>query len=502
MIVKTPILRRLLLPLAIGLFSAPLAVAQDTPLLRVTVADTASATLDRLVDAMAADAGLTGQLAVSHAASLPALRSFCRNQPDSSPNVVLSTHRMESTLAAECAKNGIGNIAIVEIARDPLILAVRNGSALTGLTSRQIYLAAAREIPFHDEFVRNTSVRWSDVDASLPAQDIRFQLPMRDEGTHDTLDSFVLEGGCRNETPVKLIFSAQQRTVRCTTTRTDRVREVPRAQAMRALLDAPVGTVGVLSQFDLNQSNGQLVSLTLDGVSPTMEAIRSGSYDFSGSFLLYAKRDGGSPASPATAAVERIIEAAQTDAITGPDGFVAKYGLTPLPDDDRVAQRVKLAAGSATYSLGSLMGWATDAAAEAWRMFGPRTTQMQPAAAMETPVDFTSLMDLAGYQVTGIQSSIGIIPSASMSFGLAREMSEADHLYLERVLRRDWQLRPGALSAVQRRIIRSIIGVQEVGGFEVTKVEIDFLPLPGVSLVVSPKESYAAQQQNSSGNSE
>lgn len=487
-------LRRIALPLVIALFWVPLAVAQDRPLLRVMVSDSGRATFDSLLDAMAENAGLTGQLAVSSAASLQVLRTFCRNTTDTSPQIAMATHRMTSSLAAECAKNGADDVAVVEMARDPLILAVRSGSPLTGLTTRQIYLAIAREVPYRDEFVRNTSVRWSDIDPNLPAQDIRFQLPLRDEGSRATLDSLVLQAGCRNEVPIKLIFSAQQRTLRCITTRTDRVRELPRAQAMRALLDAPVGTVGVLSQRELNEANGELVGLALDGTAPTPAAIQTGAYDFSGSLWLYANRDRSAQASEVAAAVERILAQAQSDEIIGANGLVVKLGEVPLPADEQAAQRTALATSDQSYSLQYLMDWVTETASGAWRMFGPRT--MQAAwSGTDTSMDFRSLMDIAGYQVTDIQSSIGIIPGASMTFGLAREMSDADHEYLERVLRRDWLVRPGALSAIQRRIIHSIIGVQEVGGFEVTKVVVDFLPLPNVSLVVSPKNGYAAQQQ-------
>ena len=46
--------------------------------------------------------------------------------------------------------------------------------------------------------------------------------------------------------------------------------------------------------------------------------------------------------------------------------------------------------------------------------------------------------------------------------------------------------RPGAIAATQRRIIRSIVDARDVDGFEVSKVEVDFLPLPKVSLTVTP----------------
>ena len=51
----------------------------------------------------------------------------------------------------------------------------------------------------------------------------------------------------------------------------------------------------------------------------------------------------------------------------------------------------------------------------------------------------------------------------------------------------DLLARPGAIAATQRSIIRSIVGARDVDGFEVSKVEVDFLPLPKVSLTVTPR---------------
>ena len=184
-------------------------------------------------------------------------------------------------------------------------------------------------------------------------------------------------------------------------------------------------------------------------------------------------------------AAERIIAEAQSDAVIGPKGPLLSLGLLALPAEERDAQRVALA-GASEYGFAAVLQWFVTSASDAWRIFGVGTSQPMPAS-MGSTLDFVSLMDLAGYRVTGIESSISLIPDAGMTFGISREMSDADHAWLERVLYRDAMARPGALAAMQRRIIRSIMDVREVGGFEVSKVAIDFLPLPKVGLVVTPK---------------
>jgi phosphate transport system substrate-binding protein len=245
---------------------------------------------DSLLDIMATRAGLAGQLAIRYAEPQPAMRDFCSEAVGTGPDIVLATDRMQVALAAECTRNDV-DVAVVELGRSALIFAARGGSELVGrLTNRQVYLAVARDVPFKTGFTRNTAVRCADVDPALPAQDIRFQLPTLGEGSRATFDALVLQGGCRNEPAVRQVFDAQQRTARCMATRNDRVRELPRAQSVKALLEAPVGTVGILSQGELSQAGGQLVSLAMDGVAPSAQAIEQESYEYSTSYWLYARR--------------------------------------------------------------------------------------------------------------------------------------------------------------------------------------------------------------------
>ena len=134
---------------------------------------------------------------ITHATTLGEFRAFCPLVPGRGPDILLSTRRIFPDRRHDCARNDAQRLAEVELGRGALVLAVRKGSELTALTSRQVYLALARDVPYRDEFHRNTSIRWSDIDRSLPAQDIRFQLPPRDSGGRALFDALVLEAGCR-----------------------------------------------------------------------------------------------------------------------------------------------------------------------------------------------------------------------------------------------------------------------------------------------------------------
>lgn len=103
--------------------------------------------------------------------------------------------------------------------------------------------------------------------------------------------------------------------------------------------------------------------------------------------------------------------------------------------------------------------------------------------------EFSWLMNIAGYKLKEIESYIGLIPSLSLTFGQARELTEADRDYVEQQLERHARRNPGPLAAMQRAIVRTVLDASEVGGFSVEKVEIDIFPLPKVKLSLAPADA-------------
>jgi hypothetical protein len=100
--------------------------------------------------------------------------------------------------------------------------------------------------------------------------------------------------------------------------------------------------------------------------------------------------------------------------------------------------------------------------------------------------DLAFLMDIAGYKIKEIESSVGIIPDISVTFGLARELSESDRAYLERHLEQHARRYPGLIGMFNRTIVRAVADASELGKYEVDKVEVVVLPLPKVKLALAP----------------
>ena len=103
--------------------------------------------------------------------------------------------------------------------------------------------------------------------------------------------------------------------------------------------------------------------------------------------------------------------------------------------------------------------------------------------------DFAGLMDLAGYRLREIDSVVGVIPRLGLTFGQARELTEADRDYVERQLGRHARTHGGPMAVLQRTIVRAVLDASEIGGFGVDRVEVEFFPLPKVTFALAPVDA-------------
>jgi hypothetical protein len=189
------------------------------------------------------------------------------------------------------------------------------------------------------------------------------------------------------------------------------------------------------------------------------------------------------PRLPAALALAALL------ALPGAAGAQTAPGATPVP---RTVVTVPLQDLPSGDSLGDRAERLWSGILDAFG-FGLSTSNFmrRPAAGAHDQAreDFTWLMDVAGYKLKEIESAVSLFPSLSLTFGQARELTEGDRDYLERMLERHARANPGPLSAIQRTIVRGIMDAGEIGGFTVDKVEVDLFPLPKVKLVLTPTDA-------------
>jgi len=108
---------------------------------------------------------------------------------------------------------------------------------------------------------------------------------------------------------------------------------------------------------------------------------------------------------------------------------------------------------------------------------------------------FTHLSD-AGYQLTEVDMSVGLIPDIKLTFQIVRELSEADRNALERSLEIDDREVPGVTAMAQRQIIRTLLAVSRSEQMRVGKLVIGVLPLPSADFTIEPAESPLGEEHN------
>jgi hypothetical protein len=158
---------------------------------------------------------------------------------------------------------------------------------------------------------------------------------------------------------------------------------------------------------------------------------------------------------------------------------VVTLPLQDLPSADTLFDRL----GRALDGFLDLFSFGRAPASQAG--FGVETLQGQ----IQQRDDFVALMEAAGYGLREIETSIGLIPGSRMTFGQARQLTDADRDYIERQLERHAQRQGGPLSRIQRSIVSAVLSASEVGELAVERVEIDLFPLPQIKLALVPRDA-------------
>jgi hypothetical protein len=108
---------------------------------------------------------------------------------------------------------------------------------------------------------------------------------------------------------------------------------------------------------------------------------------------------------------------------------------------------------------------------------------------------FQHLAD-AGYQLTEIDMSVGLIPDAKLTFQIVRELSDADRNALERSLEIDERQVPGITAMAQRQIVRTLLAVSSKEELRVGKLVIGVLPLPSADFTIEPYDAPLGEEHN------
>ncbi len=186
--------------------------------------------------------------------------------------------------------------------------------------------------------VPNPHTRWSQIDRTLPNQEITLVIPGGNHGTREVYDERAVIPGCNTLPEVRTMRAANaaQADAFCRAIRTDgRVIEIAGDYTETlARLDAQHHAVGVfgLSFYETNRDRLQLASIS--GVSPSIETIESGRYPISRALYFYVK-DAHIGVIPG---LMEFVQFFLSPQVSGPGSPLDRAGLIPLNAAERARQ--------------------------------------------------------------------------------------------------------------------------------------------------------------------
>ena len=260
------------------------------------------------------------------------VKLFCNGVGDATPDIVDASRRIKKSEFDECKKNGVTPVE-VKIGYDGIVVATSKNSKLTSLTLEQLYLALAAETPGKDgKIAKNTAQNWSDIASDLPVMPIRVLGPPPTSGTRDSFNELALLAGCE-VTQKRLAIKIEKD--QCQRIRDDGryVESGENDNIIVQKLSSDETSVGVFGYSFLEENQGTINGLNINGEDDTAENITSGKYPLSRSLYIYVKKEHVG----LTPGLQEFVTAYTSDDATGDEGYLAEKGLIPLPENEHKA---------------------------------------------------------------------------------------------------------------------------------------------------------------------
>ncbi|KTG16885.1 MULTISPECIES: PstS family phosphate ABC transporter substrate-binding protein [unclassified Guyparkeria] len=251
------------------------------------------------------------------------MKLFCEGNEMDTPDITNASRRMKPSEFERCQENGVTDITEAMVGYDGIAFAQSNTNDQVNLTREQIALALLEKVPQDGQLVDNPYMKWSDIDASLPAREIRVYGPPTTSGTRDAFEELVLEA----VTEEMDAFGGEG----YTNIRKDGayIDAGENDNLIVQKLQNDVDAFGIFGYSFLEENANKLAGANIDGVAPEPEAIGSGEYPVSRSLWFYIKNSHADD----VPAMGEYVELFMSDKMISDLGYLKGIGLIPMPQD-------------------------------------------------------------------------------------------------------------------------------------------------------------------------
>lgn len=260
------------------------------------------------------------------------LRQFCQGVGPNTIDIANASRAIRPNELENCKENGVEQVIEVKIGYDGIVFASSADTGEFELEPEHVFLAQAKRVPQDGEMVENPYTNWSQIDDSLPDQEIILAIPGTNHGTREVYEEKVVVDGCESIDAVQAMDSDERESF-CLDMRTDgKVIEISGDYTETlARLSAQPDALGVFGLSFYENNRDRLQVATVSGVVPTVDNIISGDYPVSRPLYFYMKGEhiGVIPG------LQQFAQYFISPDVSGFGGVLEEAGLIPLSDEER-----------------------------------------------------------------------------------------------------------------------------------------------------------------------
>lgn len=260
------------------------------------------------------------------------MKIFCGGVGEGTPDLTGASRAMKKSEYETCQKNGVTSITEVLIGYDGLSMALSQKGEGMDISKKQLFQALAAKVAVDGKIVDNPYKKWSDIDASLPDEEILVFGPPPTSGTRDAWVELVMEEGCEEFPVIDALEKAEKKKV-CQQMRTDGpfVEAGENDNLIVQRLESDPSAFGIFGYSFLYENQDKLKAVAIEGVKPNTETIADGSYKVSRPLFFYTKNAhrGVIPG------LDDFIKEYVSEESMGEGGYLSERGLIPLGAERR-----------------------------------------------------------------------------------------------------------------------------------------------------------------------
>jgi len=269
------------------------------------------------------------------------IKEFCRGIGDNTIDIANASRQIKSSELKSCFDAGVTKVHEIRFGYDGVVFASDISGPDWHFTAQDIYKALAAQIVVNGKLVANKTQKWNEINAKFPNTNISTYIPGEKHGTREVLEEKVLLAGCKESGAHKALKDSglddKAANKACIAVRKDGVAVDIDGDYSETLarIDADKKGLGVFGLSFYENNADKLKIASVNGVVPTVETIAAAKYPLSRPLYFYVKGDHFSK----VAGLREYVTFFLSDAMTGPDGPLADYGLIAAPDAERKLSR-------------------------------------------------------------------------------------------------------------------------------------------------------------------